>query len=89
MPGVCQCSKKCNGKGLGKGDGQCKKVTISTFRSGSVIITGARNMLQIKDSYNFINSVFKNHYPELKKREPKIPISPASKKRGKITMMIG
>lgn len=67
-PGKCICSKSCNGKGTGSGDGKCKKITISTFQSGSVIITGARNMEQIKDSYNFINNVFKKYYTKLKKK---------------------
>jgi TATA-box binding protein (TBP) (component of TFIID and TFIIIB) len=67
FPGKCVCSKSCNGKGNGIGDGKCKKITISTFQSGSVIITGARNMQQIKDSYNFINGVFKKYYSVLKK----------------------
>ena len=81
-PGVCLCTKKCNGKGIGKGDGECKKVTISTFQSGSVIITGARNTKQIYDSYEFINTIFRNHYSELKKKEIKIelPKTPIFKK---------
>ena len=82
--------EKNTGKGNGKGDGQCKKVTISTFRSGSVIITGARTEQQIKDSYNFINYVFQTHYSDLKKREilidiPKAPVF--KKKRIKLTML--
>ena len=28
---VCQCNRICNGKGLGNGDGDCKKVTIAVF----------------------------------------------------------
>lgn len=73
-PGVCMCKSKCSGKGRGKGDGKCKKVTISTFQSGSVIITGARTTRQIYDAYNFINYVFKNHFKQLRKREITIDI---------------
>ena len=65
--GKCECSKSCNGKGVGVGNGKCKKITISTFQSGSVIITGARNMDQINDSYRFINNIFKEYYNILKK----------------------
>ena len=44
------------------------KITIATFQSGSVIITGARNIEQVNDAYNFINSVFENYYKVLKKQ---------------------
>lgn len=63
--GICRCKKTCNGKGDGSGDGQCKKITIATFQSGNVIITGARNTQQTEDAYQFINSLFKNHYNQI------------------------
>lgn len=65
--GLCKCTKKCMGKGNGNGNGECKKITISVFQSGNVIITGARNLKQIHDSYNFINNLFKENYDILKK----------------------
>ena len=65
--GVCYCTKPCNGKGLGNGNGDCKKITIAAFSSGSVIITGARERQQIDDCYNFINGVFKDNYSKVKK----------------------
>ncbi len=65
--GVCYCTKPCNGKGLGNGDGDCKKITIAAFSSGSVIITGARMKEQIDDCYNFINGVFRDNYGKIKK----------------------
>ncbi len=65
--GKCYCKSNCNGKGNGEGDGNCKKITISIFQSGSVIITGARSMEQILDAYNFINNVFKENYDRIKK----------------------
>ena len=65
--GKCYCNNFCNGKGCGEGDGNCKKITISVFQSGSVIITGGRSMDQIVDSYNFINKVFNENYNEIKK----------------------
>tara|TARA_B100000676_G_C18003567_1_gene802337 strand:+ start:104 stop:1273 length:1170 start_codon:yes stop_codon:yes gene_type:complete len=66
-PGVCYCKKPCDGKGLGCGDGDCKKITIAAFSSGSVIITGARKIEQINDCYDFINKVFKDNYMKVKK----------------------
>ena len=55
--GKCYCDIYCNGKGRGNGNGDCKKITISMFQSGSIIITGARNMDQINLSYKFINNI--------------------------------
>ena len=60
--GKCLCKSKCNGKGNGTGDGQCKKITISVFKSGSIIITGGRLVKQIDDAYTKINSILKENY---------------------------
>jgi TATA-box binding protein (TBP) (component of TFIID and TFIIIB) len=69
-PGKCYCSNVCNGKGSGNGEGQCKKVTISAFQSGSVIITGANSVEQIIDCYEFISRIFKDHKDHLYKDNP-------------------
>ena len=68
--GICSCTVKCNGKGYGNGQGDCKKVTIAAFQSGSVIITGARNMEQVHDTYKFINKIFKDNFTKIKKVLP-------------------
>ena len=71
--GICRCTKKCNGKGVGNGDGDCKKITCSVFQSGNVIITGARDKQQIYDAYAYINELFKNHMDILKRNnQPEI-----------------
>ena len=67
LQGKCYCSNLCSGKGDGMGNSDCKKVTISAFQSGSIIITGANSIEQILDCYNFISGVLKNHDKELKK----------------------
>mgnify|MGYP000082301768 CR=1 FL=1 len=54
--GICDCTKMCNGKGNGCGDGDCKKVTIAVFMSGKVIITGGKDKDQINESYRFISN---------------------------------
>lgn len=54
--GICNCSKMCNGKGTGDGDGNCKKITIAVFKSGSIIITGGRNKNQLEECYRFIKN---------------------------------
>jgi len=63
--GKCLCKSRCNGKGTGTGDGQCKKITISIFKSGSVIITGGRLVKQIDDAYIKINNFLKENYYDI------------------------
>ena len=65
--GICHCNKKCKGKGYGDEINKCKKITISVFQSGSVIITGAKNNYQKDLSYKFINNIIKKHYSSIKK----------------------
>ena len=65
--GKCRCKVKCNGKGVGFGNGGCKKITISIFKSGSIIITGGRLVQQIDDAYNKINSILRDNYCDIVK----------------------
>jgi TATA-box binding protein (TBP) (component of TFIID and TFIIIB) len=65
--GKCLCKNKCNGKGSGIGDGECKKITISIFKSGSIIITGGRLIKQIEDAYKSINNILKQNYHDIMK----------------------
>ena len=64
-PGICECKIACTGQGLGDGDGQCKRITISPFSSGKIIITGAREMDQINEAYEFFNEILKTHQAEI------------------------
>ena len=68
--GKCYCTVPCTGKGIGKGNGNCKKITIAIFQSGSIIITGARSIEQIYDAYNFINNIFETEMDTLKQSAP-------------------
>lgn len=61
QPGLCPCPKLCKGTGDGDTIGNCKKITISPFQTGQVIITGARTMDQINEAYEFIKHVFTKH----------------------------
>lgn len=68
--GCCKCKvngehQKCKGKGNGKGENKCKKVTISIFKSGSIIITGGFLVKQIDDAYEFINDLLKRFYHDI------------------------
>lgn len=51
----------CTGRGCGSGAGECKTVTILVFQSGKVILTGARKLIQVKEGYQFINSILNEH----------------------------
>ena len=64
--GICKCKigKTCSGKGRGtlaEGD-SCRKITISIFQSGKIIITGARDKAQIEDAYSFITTIFREYF---------------------------
>jgi TATA-box binding protein (TBP) (component of TFIID and TFIIIB) len=59
--GICQCKQFCKGQGTGEGEGECKRITMSIFRTGKIIITGARQIHQIDAAYDFLNRVFDRH----------------------------
>jgi len=67
--GCCNCPVKCTGKKKKvkdkEKDTSCKKITISIFKSGSVIITGGYLKEQIEDAYKFINELFKTYYHDI------------------------
>ncbi len=65
--GICNCAKKCKGKGKGTLTGECKKVTIAVFKSGSIIITGGRTDEQTFKAYDFINYLTEKYYDEILK----------------------
>lgn len=66
--GICKCTEaKCFGKGNGNGHGECKKVTVSIFESGKILITGATNFEQINEAYQYICSVLTNHHASIRK----------------------
>jgi len=59
--GICMCENFCKGQGTGDGEGECKRITMSIFRTGRIIITGARQLKQIRAAYDFLNDVFERH----------------------------
>ena len=60
--GICQCKNFCKGQGSGNGEGECKRITMSIFRTGRIIITGAREIKQIEATYEFLNKVFDKYH---------------------------
>jgi hypothetical protein len=63
--GICQCNSFCNGKGSGHGDGDCKRVTIAVFYSGSIIITGG-DFSQLFKAHDFICDFIELYKDEIK-----------------------
>jgi hypothetical protein len=71
--GICPCDKLCKGTGDGTKLGDCKKITISPFQTGQIIITGARTMDQINEAYTFIKSVFTTHANDILRKVYVLP----------------
>lgn len=76
-PGICVCPTPCEGDGGGYGIGQCKKITISPFRTGSIIITGAQHPEQLNDAYDFMNTVLRTYAAEVLRDDACIDMVPA------------
>ncbi len=83
-PGICVCPTPCEGDGAGYAVGECKKITIAPFRTGKIIITGAKHLEQLEDAYNFMNEVFKTHGEHVLRDantdEPDVPVITTKKK---------
>jgi TATA-box binding protein (TBP) (component of TFIID and TFIIIB) len=56
IPGICNCDVHCSAKDK---KSICIKITVSIFRPGSIIITGARDVEQLKSAYNLILKILK------------------------------
>jgi len=72
-PGHCMCPKLCKGSGDGTKAGACKKITISSFQTGNVIVTGGRTMAQTDEAYNFIKGLFTKHQEDVLRKEYVLP----------------
>ncbi len=79
--GYCTCTVRCDSKTNDDPD-KCKKITISPFQTGKVIITGARTVEQIDDAYYFICNVFRKYYGVIRKRMF-VPVKPEPEKNKK------
>lgn len=71
--GHCECNRPCYGRGENSVvgtepfDGQCKKVTISVFESGKILITGATSYAQIDEAYAYIVKVIQENVERVRK----------------------
>jgi len=78
LPGLCGCPALCKGGGDGETLGECKKITISPFQTGQVIITGARTMEQIMEAYDYIKSIFTAEQDEVLRKVYALPGAPVA-----------
>ena len=86
-PGICVCPTPCDGDGSGYAVGQCKKITIAPFRTGKIIITGAKHLEQLEDAYNFMNDVFRTHAEHVLREAAAAELeTPAPKKKAAVKM---
>ena len=77
-PGICVCPIPCEGGGGGYAIGECKQITISPFRTGSIIITGAKHVEQLEEAYQFMNGVL-SKYADTLLRDEEPPVAPKKK----------
>lgn len=68
-PGICVCPEQCEGGGDGYSVGNCKKITISPFRTGNIIITGAKKKEQLMDAYHFMNGILTKYADDVLRDE--------------------
>jgi TATA-box binding protein (TBP) (component of TFIID and TFIIIB) len=80
-PGICVCETQCEGGGDGYSAGNCKKITISPFRTKSIIVTGAKHPEQLMDAYNFMNGVLEKHAADVLRDDVEAEVAPTPKKK--------
>lgn len=64
VQGLCNCPQHCSTK---EKHSICSKITISIFRPGSVIITGARNLEQLMSAHDLIIKILREHIDIIRK----------------------
>lgn len=86
--GICECDTVCSSSGKKNtmtdpskaSHTGCVRITIAPFQTGKVIITGAKNEQQVKDSTKWIKEICSKHQKEIfcgkaipKKKSSKVP----------------
>ncbi len=60
--GLCRCSVKCRYEKNARKKNTCKLVTIAIFQSGNIIITGAYDIKQTIEAYEYVNKILYDNY---------------------------
>lgn len=55
-----------------KSNDEEKEVSVFIFEKGNIIITGARNIIHIIESYNYINNILLTHTDEIIKKDDEV-----------------
>jgi len=84
--GKCNCTIPCNGKGVGDSNGECRKITVSVFQSGNIIITGKCCRKELHYIYNYIVKLLHENSTELK--QVSFTDEPMKLKRRNISILI-
>lgn len=84
--GKCNCSIPCNGKGVGDSNGECRKITVSVFQSGNIIITGKCCRKELYYIYNYIVELLHENSTELK--QVSFTDEPMKLKRRNVSILI-
>lgn len=84
--GKCNCTIPCNGKGDGNSNGECRKITVSIFQSGNIIITGKCCRDELYYIYNYIVELLHKNSDELK--QISFADEPVKMKRRNISILI-
>tara|TARA_B110000114_G_C15086017_1_gene396078 strand:- start:1530 stop:2642 length:1113 start_codon:yes stop_codon:yes gene_type:complete len=84
--GKCNCTVPCNGKGTGNSNGECRKITVSVFQSGNIIITGKCCREELYYIYNYIVELLHKNSDKLK--QISFADEPAKMKRRNISILI-
>lgn len=84
--GKCNCTIPCNGKGVGDSNGECRKITVSVFQSGNIIITGKCCRKELHYIYNYIVELLHENSTELK--QVSFTDEPMKLKRRNISILI-
>ena len=84
--GKCNCTIPCNGKGVGDSNGECRKITVSVFQSGNIIITGKCCRKELYYIYNYIVELLHENSTELK--QVSFTDEPMKLKRRNVSILI-
>lgn len=66
--GICVCNKQCKysaKKKNGKGENDCRRISVAVFSTGCILIAGAKTSQQLMDTYNYITHLLQSNYNQI------------------------
>lgn len=86
--GKCLCANRCNKKGNGKGENNCKEISFMIFRTGSVLIVGNCTEKILNIIYNFLVVLLHDEYENIYITNNITPKKKTKKKLRKKTILV-